>query len=39
MTESAKKISEAALGTPNNHSIILLAHNGPTGMPLAQKVT
>ncbi|GKD61514.1 alpha/beta hydrolases superfamily protein, partial [Tanacetum coccineum] len=32
MNESAKKISEAALGTPKNHSIILLAHNGPTGL-------
>ncbi|PWA77454.1 hypothetical protein CTI12_AA188650 [Artemisia annua] len=32
MNESAKKISEAAVGTPKNHSIILLAHNGPTGV-------
>ncbi|PWA99212.1 alpha/beta-Hydrolases superfamily protein [Artemisia annua] len=32
MNESAKKISEAAVGTPKNHSIILLAHNGPTGL-------
>ncbi|XP_076910904.1 uncharacterized protein LOC143568700 [Bidens hawaiensis] len=32
MNESAKRISDAASGTPNNHSIILLAHNGPTGL-------
>ncbi|XP_071742201.1 uncharacterized protein [Rutidosis leptorrhynchoides] len=32
MNESANRISEAALGTPNNHSVILLAHNGPTGL-------
>ncbi|KAF5788186.1 putative protein phosphatase DevT [Helianthus annuus] len=32
MNESAKRISDAALGTPKNHSIILLAHNGPTGL-------
>ncbi|KAI3775378.1 hypothetical protein L1987_49951 [Smallanthus sonchifolius] len=32
MNDSAKRISDAALGTPMNHSIILLAHNGPTGL-------
>lgn len=32
MKESANRICEAALGTPKNHSIILLAHNGPTGL-------
>ncbi|KAI3714980.1 hypothetical protein L6452_21943 [Arctium lappa] len=32
MNESAKRISEASLGTPKDHSIILLAHNGPTGL-------
>lgn len=32
MEESAKKIYEAALGTPEGHSIVLLAHNGPTGL-------
>ncbi|KAL7600571.1 hypothetical protein Lser_V15G23844 [Lactuca serriola] len=32
MNESAKKICEAAVGTPKDHSIILLAHNGPTGL-------
>lgn len=32
MEESAKKIYDAALGTPDGHSIILLAHNGPTGL-------
>ncbi|KAL2228395.1 UNVERIFIED_CONTAM: hypothetical protein Sindi_1819200 [Sesamum indicum] len=32
MDESAKKIYEAALGTPADHSIIFLAHNGPSGL-------
>ncbi|EHA8592370.1 hypothetical protein COCNU_contig69463550G000010 [Cocos nucifera] len=32
MEGSAKKIYEAALGTPEGHSIIFLAHNGPTGL-------
>ena len=31
MEGSAKKIYEAALGIPEHHSIVLLAHNGPTG--------
>ncbi|KAL5076726.1 hypothetical protein RYX36_015710 [Vicia faba] len=31
MDESAKRIQKAALGTPENHFLILLAHNGPTG--------
>lgn len=33
MDESAKRIQKAALGTPENHFLILLAHNGPTGEP------
>ncbi|KAL4181448.1 hypothetical protein AMTRI_Chr12g271270 [Amborella trichopoda] len=32
MKGSAKKICDAAQGTPDGHSIILLAHNGPTGL-------
>ncbi|ONK59560.1 uncharacterized protein A4U43_C08F7720 [Asparagus officinalis] len=32
MEESAKKIYEAALGIPEDHSVVLLAHNGPTGL-------
>ncbi|KAL6554894.1 hypothetical protein OROGR_006152 [Orobanche gracilis] len=32
LEESAKRIYEAALGTPEEHSIIFLAHNGPTGL-------
>ncbi|KAK1375726.1 Metallophos domain-containing protein [Heracleum sosnowskyi] len=32
MEESAKRIYEAALGAPEDHSIIFLAHNGPTGL-------
>lgn len=31
MDGSAKQISKAALGTPEDHLVILLAHNGPTG--------
>lgn len=31
MEGSAKKIYEAALGTPEGYSVIFLAHNGPTG--------
>jgi len=31
MDESAKRIQKAALGTPEDHFLILLAHNGPTG--------
>ena len=34
MDGSAKRIYEAALGAPEGHSVILLAHNGPTGVPL-----
>ncbi|XVF35520.1 hypothetical protein REPUB_Repub18cG0152900 [Reevesia pubescens] len=29
---SAKRIYEAALGTPEDHLTIFLAHNGPTGL-------
>ncbi|XXG64600.1 hypothetical protein AAC387_Pa05g2505 [Persea americana] len=32
MEGSAKKIYEAALGTPEGYSVIFLAHNGPTGL-------
>ncbi|KAL1817687.1 hypothetical protein ACET3Z_020261 [Daucus carota] len=32
MEESAKRIYKAALGAPEDHSIIFLAHNGPTGL-------
>ncbi|XWS17758.1 hypothetical protein CRYUN_Cryun33cG0095100 [Craigia yunnanensis] len=32
MDGSAKRIYEAALGTPEDHLVILLAHNGPTGL-------
>ncbi|XP_039031808.1 uncharacterized protein LOC120166643 isoform X2 [Hibiscus syriacus] len=32
MDESAKRIYKAALGTPEDHLVILLAHNGPTGL-------
>ena len=31
MDGSARRIQKAALGTPENHFLILLAHNGPTG--------
>ncbi|XP_040968896.1 uncharacterized protein [Gossypium hirsutum] len=32
MEGSAKRIYEAALGTPEDHLVILLAHNGSTGL-------
>uniref|UniRef100_A0A0D9WML7 Calcineurin-like phosphoesterase domain-containing protein n=1 Tax=Leersia perrieri TaxID=77586 RepID=A0A0D9WML7_9ORYZ len=32
MAESAKKIYDAAANAPEEHAIILLAHNGPTGL-------
>ncbi|KAK6274021.1 hypothetical protein POUND7_011104 [Theobroma cacao] len=32
MEGSAKRIYEAAVGTPEDHLVILLAHNGPTGL-------
>lgn len=31
MDGSANKIQKAALGIPEDHFLILLAHNGPTG--------
>lgn len=34
MNESAKRIYEAAIETPADHSVIFLAHNGPTGINL-----
>ncbi|KAK6783540.1 hypothetical protein RDI58_016994 [Solanum bulbocastanum] len=32
MDGSAERILQAAMGTPEDHSIIFLAHNGPTGL-------
>jgi uncharacterized protein (TIGR04168 family) len=32
MDGSAKRIHKAALGTPADHFLVLLAHNGPTGL-------
>ncbi|XP_024313104.1 uncharacterized protein LOC100828474 isoform X2 [Brachypodium distachyon] len=32
MAGSARKIYDAASGAPEEHSVILLAHNGPTGL-------
>ncbi|KAK2412790.1 Calcineurin metallo-phosphoesterase superfamily protein [Trifolium repens] len=32
MDGSAKRIQKAALGAPEDHFLILLAHNGPTGL-------
>ncbi|KAK4604706.1 hypothetical protein RGQ29_012965 [Quercus rubra] len=32
MDGSARRIYNAALGTPEDHFVILLAHNGPTGL-------
>lgn len=32
MEGSARKIYEAALGTPEGYTVIVLAHNGPTGL-------
>lgn len=32
MEASAKRIYETTLGTPEDHVVIFLAHNGPTGM-------
>ncbi|KAK7265126.1 hypothetical protein RJT34_32742 [Clitoria ternatea] len=32
MDESAKRIQKAALGTPEDHFLVILAHNGPTGL-------
>ncbi|XP_042422798.1 uncharacterized protein LOC122010358 isoform X1 [Zingiber officinale] len=32
MEESAKKICKAARGIPEGHCVIILAHNGPTGL-------
>lgn len=38
MDGSAERILQAAMGTPEDHSIIFLAHNGPTGVQLAEVV-
>lgn len=32
MDESAKRICKAAQGTPEDHFLVFLAHNGPTGL-------
>ena len=32
MDGSAERIYQAAVGTPADHSVIFLAHNGPTGV-------
>lgn len=32
MNRSAEKIYENAVGAPQDHSVIFLAHNGPTGI-------
>ncbi|KAK0572829.1 hypothetical protein LWI29_037867 [Acer saccharum] len=32
MDGSAKRIYKAAMGTPKDHLVVLLAHNGPTGL-------
>ncbi|XP_009605944.1 uncharacterized protein [Nicotiana tomentosiformis] len=32
MDRSAERILQAAMGTPEDHSLIFLAHNGPTGL-------
>jgi uncharacterized protein (TIGR04168 family) len=32
MDQSAKRIQKAAIGTPEDHFLILLAHNVPTGL-------
>ncbi|XP_065849303.1 uncharacterized protein [Euphorbia lathyris] len=32
MNVSARRISNAAVGTPKDHLVIFLAHNGPTGL-------
>lgn len=32
MDQSARRIYKAAVGTPEDHLVILLAHNGPTGL-------
>lgn len=31
MNASAGSICRAALGTPEDHVVVILAHNGPTG--------
>lgn len=36
MDGSAKRICKAALGTPEGHLVIFLAHNGPTGVSVCQ---
>lgn len=32
MDGSAKRICKAAMGAPEDHMVIILAHNGPTGL-------
>ena len=36
MDGSAKRIHKAALSTPEDHFLILLGHNGPTGASMLQ---
>lgn len=31
MEQSARKICKAATGTPEENTVVILAHNGPTG--------
>lgn len=39
MAGSAKKIYDAAAGAPEGHSVVLLAHNGPTGQDLIEQIS
>lgn len=36
MDGSAKRIYEAVLRVPEGHIVVLLAHNGPTGVSVCQ---
>lgn len=38
MKTSAKRIYEAAIGAPEDHLVIILAHNGPAGAVYQQKL-
>lgn len=33
LEESKKKLIDAASGAPDDHSLVFLAHNGPSGCP------
>lgn len=39
MDGSAKRICKAALGAPEDHMVIILAHNGPTGLRVLKSNT